>query len=675
MGRELAARNRAARFPASRRVALLYGLSRAARPLGGAAGERRNTVSRGLRRLLLVLVMSATANELHAQRRFLQPEDLFRLERVGTIAWSPDWSRAAVEIHRPTRWLDSSIPTADIAVVDVASATLRVISSSSAEIVGFFRPVWSPDNRRLLFLSVDSNAVVRPWLWTVDAGPPTRFTGLELHDGLADPPVGMWSDAEHVVFMTRDAARPNEGPLYSRIQRARNVADQWARARDGREPAVSVFDSHGAASGSTMADGTTRQSRIVSVDARTQMVTTIATGALHRPTLSLDGRTLTYRTENPPFPLASVASFFGPKARGEAAFDDVNWGSEIHHVDVRTGMETSAPKTSAPTPPPTGRPALRVTNTATEATRILLTRLGQSDIELWQGNSWVREIETGRAEAINYQSTSGTPLTGWLLYPPGYVAGRRIPILTIVYPGTVYNDRAPSTLDIFNAQFEHPQLFAALGYGVVLPSMPGFENPLQSEGLGGLTTGVLPLIDTLVEREVADSSRIAVLGQSAGGWATLGLLAETNRFRTAIVSAGYSNLVSLYGTFYGQYRYGDGGSAPRAQVLRMLQFERGYYGADAPPWEQPERYRVNSPIWRVADVRTPVLLVHGDADFVPVQQAEEFFTALYRQDKRVRLVRYAGEQHTITARANVLDLWRRMTDWLRETMPSNQAAR
>lgn len=63
------------------------------------------------------------------------------------------------------------------------------------------------------------------------------------------------------------------------------------------------------------------------------------------------------------------------------------------------------------------------------------------------------------------------------------------------------------------------------------------------------------------------------------------------------------------------------------------------------------------------------MLMHGDVDYIPVQQAEEFFTALYRLDKRAKLVRYAGEWHTITARANVLDLWRRLDDWLRETMP------
>jgi dipeptidyl aminopeptidase/acylaminoacyl peptidase len=62
------------------------------------------------------------------------------------------------------------------------------------------------------------------------------------------------------------------------------------------------------------------------------------------------------------------------------------------------------------------------------------------------------------------------------------------------------------------------------------------------------------------------------------------------------------------------------------------------------------------------------MLVHGDLDYVPIQQAEEFFTALYRQDKRAVFARYQGEWHTIANRVNVLDLWRRIGDWLSETM-------
>ncbi|NOT08229.1 MAG: S9 family peptidase [Gemmatimonadales bacterium] len=287
---------------------------------------------------------------------------------------------------------------------------------------------------------------------------------------------------------------------------------------------------------------------------------------------------------------------------------------------------------------------------------------------VWRANAWVRGVEAGRAEAIHYVSEDGQALTGWFLYPPGYVAGRPIPVVTVVYPSTVYGARAPGSLAVLNEDFEHPQLLAALGYGVVLPSMPEPGKPLQAGALDSLRSGVLPLLDTLIARGIADSSRIALLGQSAGGYATLGLVTQTSRFRSAIASASYGNLESLYGTFYGQYRYGDSGVPQRAVLLRMLQFERGYYGAGAPPWEAPERYRRNSPITRVADVRTPVMLIHGDADFVPVQQAEEFFTALYRQDKKVRLVRYAGEGHTISARANVLDMWRRIEEWLRETM-------
>jgi dipeptidyl aminopeptidase/acylaminoacyl peptidase len=62
------------------------------------------------------------------------------------------------------------------------------------------------------------------------------------------------------------------------------------------------------------------------------------------------------------------------------------------------------------------------------------------------------------------------------------------------------------------------------------------------------------------------------------------------------------------------------------------------------------------------------MLIHGDLDFIPIQQAEEFFTALYRQDKRARFVRYQGEWHTISNRVNVLDLWVRIAEWLSETM-------
>ena len=62
------------------------------------------------------------------------------------------------------------------------------------------------------------------------------------------------------------------------------------------------------------------------------------------------------------------------------------------------------------------------------------------------------------------------------------------------------------------------------------------------------------------------------------------------------------------------------------------------------------------------------MLVHGTLDFIPIQQAEEFFTALTRLDKRAVLVRYRGEGHGPVTRENILDLWKRIPHWLDETM-------
>jgi dipeptidyl aminopeptidase/acylaminoacyl peptidase len=612
------------------------------------------------RNCFLALLALGTATTSWAQRRPMRPEDLFRIEAVGAIAWSPDRHRAALEITRPGKWLDPGLPTATIRVVVVGPATLRTISSPSPAYVGFFGAAWSPDGRRLLYLSADTDAVVRPWLWDSRGGGPRLLRGLELADGLVDPPLALWSDDGHAVFRVRDSAAPRQGPLYVRINRDRNVADGWARARQGVVPAVTVLDSRGAYA-------RWPGSRIVSVDLASGAVTTLAQGALHRPRLSADRRTLSFRRENPPVVGARASTFFGPEATGDAAYDKPNWGGETLYVDSRSGAPVPKPDPISRSDSAAAGPTLRVEQDSAQGTRLLLGRPGKPDVELWRGNR-VSEVAGGRAERIEYSGSTGARLTGWLLYPPGYLAGRRLPIITIVYPGAAYGERLPMRFEMLNPDFEHPQLLAALGYGVLLPSMPEPARPLQSRALDSLTIGVLPLLDTLIARGIADSSRIAVIGQSAGGYATIGLITRTGRFRTAISSAGYAELASFYGAFYGEYRYGDGGNPIRAQLLRMLQFERGYDGADAPPWDAPERYRENSPFWDLGRVTTPLLLIQGESDFVPIQQGEAVFTALYRQDKPVRLVRYTGEGHTITARANVLDLWKRIEQWLQETM-------
>ena len=65
-----------------------------------------------------------------------------------------------------------------------------------------------------------------------------------------------------------------------------------------------------------------------------------------------------------------------------------------------------------------------------------------SCLEIWRANEWMGEIKTGRVESISYKATDGTPLTAWLLLPPDHSPGKKLPVITVVYPGSMYSERA-----------------------------------------------------------------------------------------------------------------------------------------------------------------------------------------------------------------------------------------
>jgi len=644
-----------------------------------------------LRTLLFILAIAVVSPNLTAQQepalRMLQPADLFRVRQVGATVWSPDGRFVAMEFTRPGRTLDRTVPTSEIKVLDAKARTLLTLSPNLPRYLGFFNARWSPNGRRLAFLSVDANAVVRPWIWTVGTKAPTVVRDVDLRVGFDDSPV-LWIGPDRIALLAWDTGAEKSGAYYFRILRGRNVAEQWRRALDAQRPSVSVLES-GRSTSAAPPSG-----RLVALDLRSNAQRTLARGGIHRLSVSPDQRFLAFLREEPGIPGQRVASYFERATDAETLYDAVNWGTERHVIDAQSGAEvapSSMPvETTMPSPDPDPaepllpRPDARQLSRAptSDAALYVANAMDGSHLwicggagrqmspctKIWQANEWIREIKMARSQSIAYTAGDGEPLMAWLLLPPDHAPGTKVPLITVLYPGTLYNGTTPSSFSLFQTDFNHPQLFAALGYAVLLPSMPLPENPTESHALARLSSGVLPAVEALITRGIADSDRIAVVGQSAGGFATLGLITQTTRFRSAIASAGYSDLVSLYGTFYGQYRYGDAGPPQIGQVLRMLQLEKGYFGLGGPPWASGDRYRANSSVLNAHKVETPLMLIHGDLDFIPIQQAEEFFTSLYRQDKRARFVRYQGEWHTISNRVNVLDLWARIAEWLAETM-------
>jgi dipeptidyl aminopeptidase/acylaminoacyl peptidase len=629
----------------------------------------------------------APSQQISSQRHF-SPEDLFRVRQIHAVAWSADGSHAAIELTNPKLALGSDV-TNEIALLDVKTQSIRILSSNAASYVGFFDPQWSPDGRRLAFLSVDQNAVIRPWIWAVGTAAPAILTEVDVCAGNFNEEAMAWIDHSRIAFLAWENGAKKSGDVYTAVLSGPNAAEEWKRARDGRSASVSVLES------GAQHKPEEPSARLVIANVETKAVRTLARGRLHNLRASAEGRYLKFNREEPGIPGQPVPTYFAlATPEVDAAYTAAKWGTAVHVLDAQSGAEAPAaafpdvPKEPAAdakpagTPPrsdaaflsgaPNGNAALYSAN-ASDGTHLWLcdkSAPSSSCKEIWRANEWMLEIKTGAVEAVAYKSAAdGSPLTAWLLLPPEYSSGQKLPMVTLVYPGPMYEaSEQPADFSLYEStMWQHPQLFAALGYAVLIPSMPPAKN--QADKFKSLPDGVLPAVDAVMARGIADPDRVAVAGQSDGGFATIGLITQTNRFRSAIESAGFADLVSFYGTFYGQYRHGDSGRPEKAQVMRMLQIEKGMGSLGAPPWGAPDLYRDASAIFHADKVQTPLMLIHGDIDFVPIQQGEEFFTALLRQDKRARFVRYAGEGHTINNRANVLDMWKRIAAWLEETMP------
>jgi dipeptidyl aminopeptidase/acylaminoacyl peptidase len=266
----------------------------------------------------------------------------------------------------------------------------------------------------------------------------------------------------------------------------------------------------------------------------------------------------------------------------------------------------------------------------------------------------------GTSRVIEWQSLDGEIMRGALLLPSGYQEGRRYPLIVRIYPGYNLSDSVNSFgLVPYGATVDNEQLFATRGYAVLLAdSARPKGNPMR-----GILSSVLPGISKLVETGIADPERIGLIGHSNGGYGVLSLLVQTTRFRAAVCSGGLGNIIGNYG-----FMKRDGSSSWAAYQEESL-------GLNGPPWQYPNKYIENSPLFYLDRVQTPLLLVHGAEDnVVPSFLADEIFVGLRRLGKEVEYAKYEGEGHWEGAwgHVNQADYLNRIISWFDKRLKSDQ---
>ncbi|MCX6550095.1 MAG: S9 family peptidase [Acidobacteria bacterium] len=240
------------------------------------------------------------------------------------------------------------------------------------------------------------------------------------------------------------------------------------------------------------------------------------------------------------------------------------------------------------------------------------------------------------AENVEFESSfDHRRIQGWVLKPPGFVAGKRYPMILEIHGGPFsdYGDR-------FGAEI---QLYAAAGYVVLYVNPRGstsygeeFGNLIHHDYPSHDYEDLMSGVDAVLAKGYVDPAQLFVTGGSGGGVLTAWIVGKTDRFRAAVSVKPVINWMSFVLT-----------------ADETSFFSRYWFAA--PPWERPEEYIRRSPLSYVGKVKTPTMLLVGEQDFrTPISEAEQFYTALKLRDVDTALVRFPGASHELVTRPSQL---------------------
>ncbi len=256
-----------------------------------------------------------------------------------------------------------------------------------------------------------------------------------------------------------------------------------------------------------------------------------------------------------------------------------------------------------------------------------VTRFGQIDFE-----SDFANVAIPQTRSWDFRSSRGDTIHGFYYLPPDFDEAKKYPVIVYYYGGCT---PTPQRLEM-NYPFA---VWASQGYivYVVEPSGAiGFGQEFSSRHVNTWGTGSS---DDILEgargfcrtHGFTDSSRVACIGASYGGFMTEYLLTRTDFFRTAVAHAGISDLTGYWGAGNWGYTYSE------------------VAAAESYPWNNRELYVEHSPLYHADKINTPLLLVQGSVDTnVPANQAWQLYTALKILNKPVEFVQVQGENHVIS---------------------------
>ena len=498
---------------------------------------------------------------------------------------------------------------------------------------------FSPDGKQLLFLATDQPnkteeerkklkddpividrdlKMVHLWLWNIDKKEEKRIT-----DGgdftVSDP---QWSpDGTKITYTTRPTPKADDGGL----------ADVWVLTVATGEKKKLEDTPASSDSARWSPDG-----KWIAYTGTTDPMLGVATTYLYvMPSTGGAPKQL-----SPKFDLNVGNPVWTRDGKSILFSANTLQANEIFAADVATGAVTQVSNTGS---------SVNIADISKDGNTIVGTlsqSAGPADVykanlkftqptTLTNHNRWLSDYAVAETEVVKWKSKDGMEIEGLLTKPVGYTGGK-VPLLLNPHGGPT-----GASINSFNGTV---QVLAANGFAVLQPNFRGstgkglaFAQANKNTWGKGDYDDCMTGVDALVARGLADPDKLGAFGWSYGGYMTFWILTQTDRFKAVSPGAGLTNIYSMYS---------------QNDIQRYL---RWFY-SDKSPWDATELYWDRSPMKYVTNVKTPTMILHGQADTrVPFAQAQEFYMALKERKVPVEFVVYPREGHGFTEPRHQMD--------------------
>jgi dipeptidyl aminopeptidase/acylaminoacyl peptidase len=631
---------------------------------------------------ILALAATAVAQEQTPANapKLLIPEASLNLRSISDLQFSPDGSRVAFVVAEPPK---GERRARHIWLYEKESGTVRQFTFSAKDESS---PRWSPDGKQLAFLS-NRDDQQQIYVMRADGGEAAVVTkGKRSVNSFA------WSpDGKQIAYLAPDAKSATEEKKDKDKDDARVVDKNdkqprlWLLTLATNE-AKALTDTKWEVS--DLAWLKTGDRLVVSAtdhpesDQETHRIFTIAVadgsrklilaphGPFHDLRVSPDGATVSYigsRVDGPsPHDLMLLdidkrATRNLTGASLDRAISEYRWMKDgsmlaLYADGFRNklvGFSPDGMSKDPANPPASNVNAFAVSNagdvvfagqSATTPPELWLWDQKNSPRQVSHLNDSWKQFTLSAPEFYKYKSFDGLEIEAALLKPAGADGKSKLPLVALIHGGPTGNWQ--DSVEVWG------QLLAARGYGVFYPNIRGsigygqkFIEMNRGDWGGADFKDVMWGVKDLIDRGIADPTKLGIGGWSYGGYMAEWAITQTNDFKAAVSGAGLSNLISEYGS------------------EEHPSYDEWFYGV---PYESDSlvKFLNSSPFTQLKNAKTPTLILQGETDTTdPPDQSQELYRGLKHYGVETELVMYPREPHGFREEKHLLDRLNRILAW------------